>query len=188
METNLQVLNKISQKLGGSSNATSVTESLNNIANALGDTNPDVIKSVSDSLNDILEYAGNGEGGGNICPIIEVNITNSEESFANIYIQKLEIRNGIIGWYRDEDDDSTIEPGQTKKITSLFLPTIYAEGDNEQTGDIRNYIYGTMIDFSISSSSNPVNCTLYYESFTIDDLSTKASFDATVYAEPRGIS
>ena len=64
METNVNILNEISVKLGGESGASSVVEALNNIANALGDTDPDVIRTVNDSLNDILEYAGQGGGGG----------------------------------------------------------------------------------------------------------------------------
>lgn len=63
MKTNLQVLNEISNKLGGGSDAVVVTEALNNIANALGDNEPDRIKTISESLEDILEYVGGGGGG-----------------------------------------------------------------------------------------------------------------------------
>jgi len=62
MKTNLQVLNEISAKLGGREDALVITEALNNIANALGDTEPDRISTVSESLTDILEYVGGGGG------------------------------------------------------------------------------------------------------------------------------
>lgn len=136
METNLEVLNKISAKLGGSADATSVTESLNNIANALGDTNPDVIKSVSDSLNDILEYAGGG-GGGSI-PTIELTISNQKEDQMDSF-----------SFNGSTYDYGTIPLGQSKTIRDLYL---VVEGYGTFPA-----IYNTITWFS---ASNLVNCIL----------------------------
>ena len=78
MKTKLQILNEISAKLGGETDAPVVVEALNNIANALGDDNPDNITTVSEALTDILEYAG---GGGDIDYVIKeqtVEITGGD--------------------------------------------------------------------------------------------------------------
>lgn len=146
METNLEVLNKISQKLGGSADATSVTESLNNIANALGDTNTDVIKSVSDSLNDILEYAGGGGGGtilNKVChitivdpdglePSVESFVTTIKDSYAST-------TNGLI-----------LSEGT---IDLMFNVDI----EDDETESYIDIVFGNAIDIV---ASDEVNCTL----------------------------
>ena len=127
METNLEVLNKISQKLGGSADATSVTESLNNIANALGDTNPDVIKSVSDSLNDILEYAGGG--GGSIEYVMEETELNLSSDPIQVSINESNIEANT--FYILKFAEISVNPYisyVSTKYDSEFMYTLY-DGD-----------------------------------------------------------
>lgn len=181
METNLEVLNKISQKLGGSADATSVTESLNNIANALGDTNPDVIKSVSDSLNDILEYAGGGGldlNGKMIISFVNnssgpVLVTGSED--IALYYE---------GFLRRDADKSeaginnfTISSNDSKEFTYYAL--IKSQGVDEAFFTPSDLILaGSGIELSISDT---VNC--FYEDDEIsmdDDLYSVSSCTITI--------
>ena len=80
IETNVTVLNEISAKLGGKADATLVVEALNNIANAMGDNEPDKLKTVSEALADILEYAGGGGSSAYSNPILTVKVVNSSGS------------------------------------------------------------------------------------------------------------
>lgn len=167
METNLQVLNKISQKLGGSADATSVTESLNNIANALGDTNPDVIKSVSDSLNDILEYAGNG-GGGSAPKVLTVTFVN--ETLSNIDLISGHIFSTSYTILTDdfnilENSDLIINANSTKSI-EMMIP-----------GNLSGALFQAYLD-----AADLVNCTFSKYSLEITDLTKDASITLT-YAD-----
>lgn len=63
IKTNIELLNEISAKLGGKSDASVLVEGLNNIANALGDTDPDQMVTVPQALETVLEYVGGGGGG-----------------------------------------------------------------------------------------------------------------------------
>ena len=174
METNLDVLNKISQKLGGSADATSVTESLNNIANALGDTNPDVIKSVSDSLNDILEYAGGGGGSSYTNPIISikyVNNTGTSIEVAGFSTSGYIYNNTLYGGGGSEPVIS-IANGQYATFECVALLT----NDPE-------YPYNTQIPLSADANSytasDEVNCTYDEEWVLVNDPTSTASITIT---------
>lgn len=62
IKTNIELLNEISVKLGGKSDASVLVEGLNNIANALGDTDPDQMVTVSQALETILDHMDGGGG------------------------------------------------------------------------------------------------------------------------------
>ena len=149
MKTNLEVLNEISEKLGGQGNATSVTESLNNIANALGDTNPDVIKSVSDSLEDILEYAGGGGGSVDIQPKLTITIDNSA-SYSPINVVVWELDGNNI-----KQSPIEISARETETIETLILG-LFDEDEMECFYELNKSEF--MDGGKIGSIDNLVNC------------------------------
>lgn len=161
MKTNLEVLNEISQKLGGVSNATSVTESLNNIANALGDTNPDQIISVSDSLEDILGVAGGGGGGSFVNPIVTVEVTCSLAKGGEISLA-----------YELDDNEllySTTFLDNNQTETFECLAVCYESG----------YYVGVGSDWSIGTS-NRVNCTYSNGKIYVTDHTKPASISVEI--------
>lgn len=184
METNLEVLNKISAKLGGSADATSVTESLNNIANALGDTNPDVIKSVSDSLNDILEYAGQGGGGGlTLNGKMSIKFVNNSST---AILPKTTGNENIVlldgESLRSGDDlfDNIISPNESKSKTYYLI--VHNDGEN----DIWDFGANNIVDHNPSdtisiSLSDAVNCSVDgLNVVTLIDPSTESSITLTI--------
>lgn len=178
MKTNLEVLNEISEKLGGQGNATSVTESLNNIANALGDTNPDEIISVSDSLEDILQYAGQG-GGGDIKPKLTITVTNNSNSLFFFGTIKLKDGNIVIA---DAEEYAAVNPTETITFSTLVLGVSDGENNIYQYNNSYFQLYGSMgtgvIDYA--NASEQVNCTCASDGFTITDPSQDASITVEV--------
>ena len=120
IETNVTVLNEISAKLGGKADATLVVEALNNIANAMGDNEPDKLKTVSEALEDILEYAGGG-GGSSITPLVEITVINNSSTDVLLY-DGIYIRDNK--YYKEEP---TVASGETKVITEVAKITDYGE-------------------------------------------------------------
>lgn len=66
METTVEILNKIANKLGdeNADQYTTVAQALGQIANALGNADPDKIQTVPEALEEILAVAGGGGGAG----------------------------------------------------------------------------------------------------------------------------
>lgn len=64
METTVEMLNKIANKLGdeNADQYTTVAQALGSIANALGNADPDKIQTVPEALQEILAVAGGGGG------------------------------------------------------------------------------------------------------------------------------
>lgn len=64
METTVEILNKIANKLGdeNADHYTTVAQALGSIANALGNSDPDKIQTVPEALQEILAVAGGGGG------------------------------------------------------------------------------------------------------------------------------
>lgn len=64
METTVEMLNKIANKLGdeNADQYTTVAQALGSIANALGNAEPDKIQTVPEALEEILAVAGGGGG------------------------------------------------------------------------------------------------------------------------------
>lgn len=80
IKTNIELLNEISAKLGGKSDASVLVEGLNNIANALGDTDPDQMVTVSQALETVLDHMDGGGGGSSLKGKIKVKIVNNSTS------------------------------------------------------------------------------------------------------------
>lgn len=172
MKTNLQVLNEISAKLEGEDNATSITEALNNIANALGDNNPDEIVSVSNSLEDILSVAG--QGGLVPNPVFTVNITNStgsEVPFDNVV---------ALDKYQNGGFTFLIPPSTALppiNLTTKFMSEEIGSGN-----------YSFFMEFGEDSNltiniSNEVNCTIDTDNstyFAASPLASECSFDLEI--------
>ena len=174
METNVNILNEISVKLGGESGASSVVEALNNIANALGDTDPDVIRTVNDSLNDILEYAGGGGGSSYSNPILTIKYVNGTGSSINIsgyqtagYI----FNNTVLGGGLNEPVIE-IASGENATFEVIVLLT---NDPNEP--------FATTIPFSLDvnsiAASDEVNCTYDEGWVIITDPTSNASITVT---------
>ena len=93
IKTNIELLNEISAKLGGKSDASVLVEGLNNIANALGDTDPDQVVTVSQALETVLDHMDGGGGGGIELASVTCHITLSEDlqqggyTGAGLYLQ-----------------------------------------------------------------------------------------------------
>lgn len=167
MKTNLEILNEISVKLEGQGNATSITEALNNIANALGDDNPDKIISVSNSLEDILSVAGEGGGGGSFYnKKISVTVVNN-------------LSNTMLTWecgyFISENKyvtTTTIEiPANSQKVQDLMIPM----SDDTYYFNLPMVNHGNTV-----SASNLVNCTFNYDGQNQDLVVTDPTMDASV--------
>lgn len=174
MKTNLEVLNEISAKLEGQDNATSITEALNNIANALGDNNPDKIISVSNSLEDILSVAGQGGGGSSLTPVLSVKIVNNAENTCYVAGGKI-VDGSLITYY----PLGSVEPSETKVFNSIVEG--YYDSLSEETWfsySTMNYISGELI--SVYSASDMVNCTGNSGEVVITDPTLSASVTFTI--------
>lgn len=163
IKTNIELLNEISAKLGGKSDASVLVEGLNNIANALGDTDPDQMVTVPQALETVLEYVGGG-GGGISNPILTINCINSINPTVFLLYK---IEDGILKYVED-----VVDPGETKAVETI---AVYNE---DWSGGEYLYYFGDAGEGTVSDLSN---CTVSKDrTATITDPTKPASLTFTI--------
>ena len=168
IKTKVQILNEIAAKLGGDTNASLVIEALNNIANALGDTDPDELVTESQALNTILGYVEGG-GGGSLSPVLHIRCINGSEYGTFVPWNRITDGHLLNGW-KIVNADSTVE-------FDCIVFHIFADDYDEQDNPIevdRGY-YVVLSGFDISDT---VNCT--YDSDSGNLYITDPANDASV--------
>lgn len=94
METTVEILNKIANKLGdeNADQYTTVAQALGSIANALGNSDPDKIQTVPEALQEILAVAG---GGGGTPKAFGVDLLQISVPYAQYDLTNFEIAEGV---------------------------------------------------------------------------------------------
>jgi len=159
MKTNVQILNEISAKLGGKADASVKVEALNNIANALGDNEPDRMVTISEALSDILEYVGGG-GGGDITPVLKMEVSNLSNDAKEFGINAIQNHTVIY-------EDVSVPINSVQDVETLCVG---------EKGDDDEFIYYFNIELA-SSVTDLVNCT--YDDETGDIYITDPSQNAS---------
>ena len=174
IKTNIQLLNEISAKVGGKSDASVLVEALNNIANALGDTKADEMVTVPQALQTVLEYIDGGGGG---FETVKVTVVNNDDSGKSLYFYGYDYLDSLpnvpILAYQDVDGQYyagayyEIGSGETaeyefSKMGELFYIT--PNQNAEVTGDAE-ISWDDVIETYIVTVTG--NCTITYFSFHI---------------------
>lgn len=111
METTVEILNKIANKLGdeNADQYTTVAQALGSIANALGNADPDKIQTVPEALQEILAVAGGGGGSAIKDKKLTITVENSTDSTDDLFVRNfLTAYSGIIMAVDDSFYDTKI--------------------------------------------------------------------------------
>ena len=119
IKTNIELLNEISAKLGGKSDASVLVEGLNNIANALGDTDPDQMVTVPQALETVLDHM---DGGGGDVVFKKVKITNSRTS-GTASQSRVRVQQPIVDDNVVKEQTITILSGQSADVNVIPATT-----------------------------------------------------------------